>query len=85
MSTTEQKALTRPAVPEGVTRTELGFDFDGEAQHHIPKLTIWFTPAPVGAPCDAKGWKDRDASVNLLAAAPQPEVQASEAAQKGGA
>ncbi|WP_019573401.1 hypothetical protein [Curvibacter lanceolatus] len=69
------QALTRPAVPEGVTRTDLGFDFDGEAQHHVPKLTVWFTPAPVGAPCDAKGWKDRDALAALLSA-PRPEVQA---------
>lgn len=60
------------SVAGGITRADLGFDFDGEAQHHVPKLTVWFTPVPVNGPCDAKGWKDRDALARLLAAAPHP-------------
>ncbi|WP_019573315.1 hypothetical protein [Curvibacter lanceolatus] len=63
---------TRQAVPEGVTRTDAGFDWDDTAQHHIPKLTVWFTPVPANAPCDAKGWKDRDALASLLST-PQPD------------
>ena len=37
------------------------FRFDGAQQVHVPQLLLEFEPVPVNAPCDAKGWKDRDA------------------------
>lgn len=47
--------------------TDVGFRWDGDAQHHVPKLVVEFEPVPVGATGDAKGWKDRDALADLLA------------------
>jgi hypothetical protein len=51
---------------------DVGFRWDGEAQHHVPSVLVEFEPVPANSPCDAKGWKDRDALVALLATRSQP-------------
>lgn len=55
------------AVPPGYV-IDRGFRWDGENQQHIPQLTIEFEPVPANGPCDAKGWKDRDAVARMFMA-----------------
>jgi hypothetical protein len=63
-------------VPQGMKVAYVGFVFDSEKQQHTPKVEIHFEPVPANAPNDSKGWKDRDAFVAMLAAAPEaPAVQ----------
>jgi hypothetical protein len=45
---------------------DLGFRWDGAAQHHVPKLVVEFEPVPANSPCDHKGWRDRDSVAALL-------------------
>lgn len=69
----EDKAATETlrqqaeAVPPGYV-VDRGFRWDGENQQHIPQLTLEFDPVPANGPCDAKGWKDRDAVAQMFAA-----------------
>lgn len=75
LSTQQQEA-----VP-GVRKLDRSFRWDGEALQHVPQLLVEFDPVPANGPCDAKGWKDRDALAAALAklqAAPQADI-ASEA------
>lgn len=55
------------AVPPGCV-VDRGFRWDGEKQQHIPQLVIEFEPVPANGPCDAQGWKDRDAVAKMFAA-----------------
>lgn len=71
--------------PDGCVVADVGFRWDGERQHHVPKLVVEFEPVPANSPCDAKGWKDRDAVAAMLSAAPsQPApVQVSKDSPSG--
>jgi len=70
--------IERGRVPDGIQVVDLGFRFDGSRQHHIPRLIVEFDPVPVGAPNDAKDWKDRDAVADMLAAPAAPDGCADE-------
>lgn len=80
--------LSKPPAPEqasgerGITKINPGFRWDANALHHVPQLLIEFTPVPANSPSDAKGWVERDALANLLAATPTAEP-AGEAVPKG--
>ena len=58
-----------PPQAEAVTPgcvVDRGFRWDGEKQQHIPQLVIEFDPVPANSPCDAQGWKDRDAVAKMF-------------------
>lgn len=54
-----------PAVPQGL-KVERGFEWDGEALHHVPTLLVEFEPVPMNSPNTSKGWSDRDAVADML-------------------
>jgi hypothetical protein len=72
-----------PAEREPVTChvADIGFRWDGERQQHIPRLLIEFEPVPANSPCDAKGWRDRDALTEMLKAGAAPSPSADPAEQ----
>ena len=55
------------SIPD-VWGIEKGFRWDGERQQHVPQLVIEFEPVSFDGPCDAKGWKDRDALASMVRA-----------------
>ena len=63
------RAQLAARVPDGCVVADVGFRWDGERQHHVPKLVVEFEPVPENSPWDAKGWKDRDAVAAMLSAA----------------
>lgn len=76
-------AAPAPVVPCHIVN--IGHRFDGKRQVHIPQLLLEFEPVPIGSPNDAKGWKNRDAMVNLIEASPPaPAVQPQDHGQGGG-
>jgi hypothetical protein len=63
------RAQLSQRVPDGCVVADVGFRWDGEWQHYVPKLVVEFEPVPENSPWDAKGWKDRDAVAAMLSAA----------------
>lgn len=61
-------------VPDGCVVADVGFRWDGERQHYVPKLVVEFEPVPENSPWDAKGWKDRDAVAAMISAAPSQQA-----------
>jgi hypothetical protein len=70
----EIRAQLAARVPDGCVVADVGFRWDGERQHHVPKLVVEFEPVPENSPWDAKGWKDRDAVAAMLSAAPSQQA-----------
>lgn len=68
----EALSAAQAGVPTGLVIADIGFRWDSEKLQHVPKLVIEFEPVPVNSPCDAKGWKDRDAIAAALATAQHP-------------
>jgi len=68
------RAQLAQRVPDGCVVADVGFRWDAERQHHVPKLVVEFEPVPANSPCDAKGWKDRDAVAAMLSAAPSQQA-----------
>jgi hypothetical protein len=68
------RAQLAARVPDGCVVADVGFRWDGERQHHVPKLVVEFEPVPENSPWNAKGWKDRDAVAAMLSAAPSQQA-----------